>query len=105
MENKKTYLIYIDRAQMGKSFADRIAKLGDRVFMDTGLYLVKCKDTAEEITALLTAPPYNQTEVFVAELKPDEGNIFGLWKNLDLWRFLGLYSEEKPKDEETTTEQ
>jgi len=86
---------------MHKTLNDRIAKLGDRVFMDTGLYLVKSTLVASEITALLTAPPYDNVEVFVAELHPEEGNTFGLWRSTNLWSFLGLYSDENQQNEET----
>ena len=97
-ENKKTYLIYIERAKMDKNMADRIAKLGDRVFMDTGLYLVKSEFDAFGIYDHLTAPPFEEMELFITEINPENGNTYGMWDNSSFWRFLGLYSDEQPKD-------
>ena len=65
--------------------------------MDTGLYLVKSEETSPEILEKLAAPPFENLEIFVAELKPEEGNVFGQLRSANVWRFLGLL--EEPNEE------
>lgn len=104
--DKKYYLIYFDPKRDRQTFLDRLAKLGDRVYMDDTLYIVKSEMTALEIYEKFVAPPMDdaQFELFITEINPFNGNTFGCW-GPDFWRFLGLYTDEQPKSEEEPTEE
>ena len=104
-ENKKFYLIYFDPTKERKPLLERLAKLGDRVFMDDTLYIVKSELSAFEIYERFVAPPFDdgKMELFITQIHPENGNTFGSW-GPDFWRFLGLYSDEEPKSEESTEE-
>ena len=97
--DKKYYLIYFDPTRGRRVFLDRLAKLGDRVFMDDTLYIVKSELTALEIYEHFVAPPLDdgKLELFITEINPANGNTFGSW-GVDFWRFLGLYSDEPAAD-------
>ena len=103
--NEKYYIIYFDVPLLKiKPLIDRLAKLGDRVFLNDTLYVVKSSLSALEIYQRFTAPPFDGHNfgLFITEFNPSAGNTFGSW-GVDLWRFLGLY--EEPKDEEEKRDQ
>ena len=104
MEDKKYFLIYVD--PVNETIVNRISKIGDRVFIDDCLYLVKTSDDVFNIYQKLTAPPFDEAniEIFVTELHPERGEVFGKCSS-NVWRFLGLYTDEQQKDEETIKEE
>ena len=99
----KTYIVYLQRSGIQKPLIERIGLIGDHVFLDTGLYLVKSEEPAVDIQAKLAAPPYDNMEIFVAELKPEEGNIYGAVRNANIWRFLGLLDEPNEENAQEST--
>ena len=105
-DNKKYFLIYFDPTKDRNILKERVAKLGDRVYMDETLYIVKTELTAQEIYARFIVPPFEDAnmELFITQLHPEDGQTFGSW-GADLWRFLGLYSDEQPAVEETPVEE
>ena len=100
MEENKYFLIYVD--PVNETLVNRISKIGDRVFIDDCLYLVKTSDDVFNIYQKLTATPFDEAniEIFVTELHPERGEVFGKC-NSNVWRFLGLYSDEKAEDEQS----
>lgn len=99
----KTYIIYLQRSGILKPLIERLGLIGDRVFLDTGLYLVKSDETSVDILGKLAAPPFDNMEIFVAELKPEDGNIYGAVRNANIWRFLGLLDEPNEENAQEST--
>ena len=103
---EKFYLIYFspDWGEYKHVFLDRITKLGPRVYVSDTMYIVKSSLTGYEIYEKFMAPPVDgigkQHELFITDINPDSGNTFGLFSS-DFWRFLGLYSDEQPEDEQS----
>ena len=102
---EKYYLIYFSPkwGDNKKIFLERIAKLGPRVYIGETMYMVKSSLTGHEIYNIFMSPPIDvadKHELFISDINPLNGNTFGLFTT-DFWRFLGLYVDDEPKNEES----
>lgn len=98
MEDEKFYVLFYDPSMDSSLLRERVAMLGDRFMLDKTTFIVKTKYSAAEICEIMVQPPAGQMNLFVAQLHPEEGNIYGLYP-VHFWKFMGLYQENKEEKE------
>ncbi len=96
----KIYIIIIDEDLDADIMRDRIRAIGSNYAFWNNHWLVETEQSARQIYNKLSAEPYDQVEIFVAEL--DNSNYYG-WMNAELWDWIEEVNKRNKERSKTET--